>query len=333
MYEDLAAFIAAGLPPFSAVQGILEVHELRKNPLARMTREWASGMERGRGLAEVLQPWADPAEVAMIGAGERAGTLENALREAARLTRARHEMIAHARAKLTMPVIQILALFGLMYYIAATIVPAAKRLLPEQYMPGFAKGYFAFGDFTILWGPWIILSIVVMLAVIFRSMQRWTGPLREWFDGRFPWTLFRMMQSAFFLITVSAMMRAGMTMPAALAEIKRFAGPWMREHIQRMIDRLERGKRETVAMDTGLLLDNMSDRLLIYSRLPDFTVIMENLGRDAIVELRVSIDNIVGRINLVVMITVAVFILSTLFALGETSFAISDAVESRSRGF
>lgn len=332
MYEDLAAFVAAGLPPFSAVQGILEVHELRNNPLTRMTRDWVLGMEKGKGLAEVLQPWADPSEVAMIGAGERSGSLESALREAASLTRSRHEMIAHARTSLTMPVIQILALFGLVYYIAATIVPTAKRLLPDQYMPGFAKGYFAFGEFTITWGPWIMLAFVALLAAIFGSMQRWTGPRREWFDRRFPWTLFRAMQSAFFLITISAMMRAGMPMPTALAEIERFARPWMRDHIQRMMERLEKGKRETVAMDTGLLLNNMSDRLLIYSRLPNFTTIMENLGRDAIEGLRSSVNSITGKINLVVMLAIAVFIMSTIFALGETSFAISDAVENRSRG-
>lgn len=332
MYEDLAAFVAAGMPPFTAVSGILEVHELRGNPMAAMTREWAQGMEKGRGLADVMAPWADPAEVAMIGAGERSGKLEQALREAARLTRERHDMMSHAKRKLTMPVLQLLTLFGLVYYISSTIVPTARRLLPEQYMPGFAKAYFDFGDFVIGWGPWIILVAIAGLTLIFGTMQTWTGKRREWCDNRFPWTLFRALQSSFFLITVSAMMRSGMPMPQSLPELERFARPWMKEHIQRMMERLEKGNREPVAMDTGLLLDNMSDRLLIYSRLPDFTVVMENLGRDAIEGLKTSVDTMTGRINLAVMLAIAAFILATIFALGETSFAISDAVESRSRG-
>jgi type II secretory pathway component PulF len=333
MYEDLAAFIAAGMPPFEAVRGILEVHELRDHPLVAMTRAMSHGMASGQSLAEVLQPWADPAEVAMIGAGERSGALEKALRETSELTRARHDMLVHVRSKLTMPSIQILATFGLVYYIASTVVPAAKRLLPEKYMPGFAKGYFAFGDGFIQLGPWIGLAFIALMVLIFATMHTWTGEHRDRADRWFPWIAFRGLQNAFFLITVSAMMRSGMPMQLALSEMERFAKPWLKEHIQRMMERLGKGKRETVAMDTGFLLDDISDRLQIYSRLPNFTVVMENLGRDAMANIRQGMDQMASRINVVVMVIIAVFIVSTIFALGETSFAISDAVEKRSRGF
>lgn len=331
MYEDLGAFIAAGLPPFEAIKGILEVHTLRKSPLRYMTEEWVAGFERGKSLAGVMEGWADPAEVAMIASGEKSGSLQSSIMEVAELTRAKSDMVGHAKGQLAAPLVQIAALFGLVFYISSTVVPAAKRLLPDKYIPDFARGYFSFGEFFITWGPWIALAVVIMFTIIFATSQKWVGEWRDRFDTFFPWTLFRGLQGAFFLITLSAMMKSGMPMPAAIAEMQRFSNPWLKEHLARMRFRLEKGRREASAMDTGLLMPAMSDRLLIYDRLPNFTTVMRSMGRDAIVDVRKSINKTTATVNVVVMLLIAVFIMATIFALGETSFAISDAVESKTR--
>lgn len=331
MYEDLGAFISAGMPPFEAINGILEVHKMRKNPLTFMTQEWVKGYESGKSLAAVMVGWGDPAEIAMIDSGEQSGTLESSIKEVAQLVRAKNDMLSHAKSQLTAPLVQIAALFGLVYYISSTVVPAAKQLLPDEFVPDFARAYFAFGEFFISFGPWIALAIVVLGILISATSQTWVGNYRDKFDNIFPWTLFRGLQGAFFLITLSAMMKAGMPMPVALTEMLKFSNPWLKEHIARMKFRLDKGRREATAMDTGLLMPAMSDRLLIYDRLPNFTTVMRSMGRDSITDVRKSINKTTATVNVVVMLSIAVFILSTIFALGETSFAVSDAVESRSR--
>lgn len=331
MYEDLAAFQAAGIPPFEAIVAINDVQRRRGSPLEYMTSAWIETIESGGSIGDAMAPWVDPGEVTMIASGEKAGTLEESLREAAALTRERTEMISLAASKLVMPAILILALLGFVYYIAATIVPTAKSLLPDEFMPTFARGYFTFGEYAMNWGPWIILAVILLTLVIAVTLPLWTGTLRDRADRFFPWTLFRVMQSAFFLLTLSAMLRSGMAPMTSLVELKRYAKPWMRVHLERMIVGLTEGKKETEALDTGMLLRDMSDRLFVYSQLPEFPVVMSAMGRDAVADLKAKINTMTQTVAFMVMLLLAVFVLATVFALGETSFAISDMVEQQSR--
>lgn len=332
MYEDLAAFQEAGIPPYEAIVAINEVHRRRGNPLEYMTGDWIEALESGSSIGNAMAPWVDPGEVTMIASGEKAGTFEESLREAAKLTRQRKEMISLAASQLFMPVLLITALFGFVYYIAATIVPTARELLPDEFMPGFAKSYFGFGEFTLTWGPWLTLLLVVLAGLIVVTLPIWTGKWRDRADRLFPWTIFRSMQSAFFLLTLSAMLRSGMAPMTSLVELKRYSRPWVQMHLDRMIGGLTQGKRETESLDTGMLMRSMSDRLFVYSQLPDFSVVMKSLGEDAVINLKATINAITQTTAMVVMVLLALFVMATVFALGETSFAISDMVERQSTG-
>ncbi|WP_231373406.1 type II secretion system F family protein [Thioalkalivibrio sp. ALE19] len=340
LYEDLAAFQDAGIPPFSAMQSINEIHHRQrrsllllgkktKKPLWRMSDEWIRTIEKGGTVADALAPWADPAEVTMIAAGEESGELSEALRETSRLTRARGEMIKTAIGKLIMPVILLAALFGFVFYISATIVPTARELLPPDQMPWLASAYFGFGEWMLTYGPGLLIAFGVLVAVIFGSMPVWRGRYRNWADKVFPWTFYRMMQSAFFLLTLSAMLRAGIPPMKALTGLKKYARPWMAEHLERMMTRLRAGEKETQALDSGLLMDSMSDRLYIYSRLPDFSVVMNSLGGDAIKDLRENIVKVTTAVSTAAMLALALFVVATVFSLGQVSFSIQGQVDQQ----
>lgn len=332
MYDDLASFMEAGLPPYEALQGILDVYQLKRHPLEYMVRQWVDALHQGKTLAQALDGWCPPAEISMVASGERSGKLAAALREAANLTRGIREIMSEARTKLVMPIIQLGALFALVLYLSYTVVPAAKKLLPEQYMSSLVKGYFAFGEFVIAWGAWIVLGVVVALGVIFWTFPKWSSSLRYKLDGMLPWSLYRMLQSAALLVTLSAMTRAGVPMAQALQEVHKFSSPWLEHYLDEMMMRLRKGRRESVALDVGLLPDDMAARLMIYSRLPNFSDVMDQLGRDAIVRTKQTVSALASRINVSVMLLTAVFIMATIFSLGDVSFTISDVVEKRSKG-
>jgi len=328
-YSDIASFTEAGIPPFAAIGGILEVHRLRKNPLLPMTETWHKGMESGLGLADVMAEWVTPSEVTMIQSGEKSGSLAKALRSASELIVAQKQMMSETRKTLIAPVIYISALFSIMYFMMNNMSPAITRLVPKEFMPSFAASYFAFGDIFIALMPWVTAAFIVLSMLIFFTLSAWTGSMRSRADKLFPWTIYRAMQSSYFLITLAAMMRSGVPMKEALGQIQAHATPWVRVHVEAMIERLGKGRKEAAAIDTGMILDAMSDRLLIYSRLPDFTSVMESLGRDAVVELRASLAVITGSINMGVILITAAFIVSTLFSMMEVGFAVSDAVSQR----
>lgn len=330
MYSDIASFTNAGIAPASAIGGILEVHRLRKKPLRPMTELWFKGMESGLGLSDVMAEWVTPSEVTMIRSGEKSGSLAKALRSASELIMAQKQMMAETRKTLIAPVIYISVLFSIMYFMMNNMSPAITRLVPPEFMPDFAKAYFAFGDVFVAWLPWVAGVFVLISLLIYFTLSTWVGPLRGKADKVFPWTIYRTMQSSYFLITLAAMMRSGVPMRESLEQIQVHAAPWVRSHVDNMIARLGKGRKEAVAIDTGMILDAMSDRLLIYSRLPDFTSVMENLGQEAVVELRASLAVITGAINMGVILLTAAFIASTLFAMMEIGFAVSDAVSQRS---
>ncbi|WP_019583726.1 type II secretion system F family protein [Thioalkalivibrio sp. ALE16] len=350
LYRKMASMTAAGFPPTESIKKLNARHKARRNPLEFMTHDWIKRVGQGASLADALDGWADPAEVTIIAASDKVNDLQTGLQEAAELTEFRHKMTKMAVSKLTMPVVLLLSLFGLVYYIAATIVPSAQDMLPEEQMPDFAKAYFAFGEWMLDWGGWTALGVVALAIALVISFPIWKGSaefqkkkssgnrwekkesLRDYADKAFPWTLYRSMQGAFFLLALSSMLRGGMTAANSIRSLSQYSTPWLRQHLSLMGAKLKGGLPESKALETGLLSHEMSDSLAIYGDLPDFAEAMKTIGDDAMSDLESSVSRISSLTSVAVMVLLAAFILATIFALGETSFAISDAVEQQSMG-
>lgn len=322
-YADLAAFDAAGHAPFRALEKMRSVGRRRRSLRWLMTilDSALRSAARGGSVAESLRPWIPGEEAAMLVAGENGGNLRGALNELATLLAAKIAVGASLRKNLIAAALSFAGLVALMIYILKTVMVQARPLVPDATLAkmSIAPLYFQLGELLMAWLiPLLVLAAIAAGAVIW-SLAHWApDPLRRKLDAHVPpWSLYGRLQAAFFLVTAASMMSAGQPFRVAVEEIRRFAAPWTRSHLNATLRRLAAGQGEVASMLTGMLPWDVEDRLLIYADLPDFRHVMQMSARDSMASLLAKVNFIGGAVKTVAMAMMAVFILFTVAAIGE----------------
>lgn len=333
-YTDLAAFDRAGIPPYQAIQRVRQVARPRRSLkwLVRLLNPVIRAGGEGAGIAQAMRPWIPAEEAAMLAAGEKGGHLADALSELSGLLAKRLEIRAALKKNLLLAGIMMVVLIGLMWFILKTVLAQATTLVtPEVFAKlEIAPGYIAFGQFFLKW-LWLIAILATAIGVgVSVSLPRWKpSRVRMWLDRKMvPWSLYARVQASFFLISAAAMMRAGQPFRAAAEDIQRFAAPWAKTYVRRMLARLAGGQDEVHAMQVGMLPWDVEDRLTVYAMLPEFREVMQATARDSMGQLLRRVDLIGNIIRVSIMAILALFIIATLASLGEISMGIQESVKN-----
>lgn len=333
-YADMAAFLGAGKTPNEIMSEMLVIAQKRKRlrNLAIILKDALKGLEGGKSsLGVALAPWVPAVEASMIVSGEQSGTLEGSFKELAWNVGEQARIKEAAMAK-GLPIASlILAAIALMIYVITMVVPQASKMITPAIAAELliAPHYIAGGQWVIEWMVPIGIALVAAVIGATMSLSRWTGKQRIRADRiALPWSVYSWTQASFFLSSAAAMLKSGTTFRDALKEMQRNASPWQRWHMRRMLSSLQAGAPEVRAMDTGMLPEPVMDRLLMYASLPSFPDAMQRLAKDSIKMYEKTINALASRIQIGVMIGLAVFILLTFASLGEVSLAVEDAANA-----
>jgi hypothetical protein len=120
--------------------------------------------------------------------------------------------------------------------------------------------------------------------MVARSMPMLTGPVRIALDGMPPWSIYRLSMGGGWLLSVSAMLEAGLVNKDVLQNVLGGAAgnPWLHERTQAVIDRLALGLNLGEAMDTRFrfpdaeLVEDMRD----YAKSSNFSLVMARIGKE-----------------------------------------------------
>lgn len=93
-----------------------------------------------------------------------------------------------------------------------------------------------------------------------------------------PWSIFREYQAASFLIGMAALVRSGRPFDAAIRDVARIASPWLRAHLDTMLDRARAAERSGEAMNTGLLGKEVARYIRDFDRMGSFRNSLDAVG-------------------------------------------------------
>lgn len=333
-YKDMANADAAGIPPIQALTRMREVSAPRRSLrwLVNILDPVLKNAANGASFAVSMRPWVPPEDAALLSAGEEVGDLGSALRELVSLLESKLKVTGALKKNLIPSGVMLIAIIVLLIIIMNTIGPQAKEMVPAEIMSGLdiLPHYIGFGEFIIRWGWLVALLVMGVGIVVWLSLSRWRpNPFREALDARVPpWSLTARVQTVFFLISASSMMRSGRTFKAAVEQIQRFSTPWSRDYLRQMLGRLRAGSSEIRAMQVGMLPWDVSDRLNFYAQLPDFAQVMQETARDSMEKLLRKVDFIGAMIRLVMMVLLAAFIIFTLMSVYDMSDGIERAAKN-----
>lgn len=127
--RQLATLIGAGLPLAQSLNTVLEQTENKK--LQSIVQEITASVEGGKALSESFAKFPtvfDPVFLALVGAGEISGTLDEALQRVANQQEKDAAIASKIKGALTYPIIVLVVIVGVMAFMLFTVVPQVEKL-------------------------------------------------------------------------------------------------------------------------------------------------------------------------------------------------------------
>ncbi|EEQ11723.1 type II secretion system F family protein [Yersinia mollaretii] len=332
IYEKLGKFIANGVP---ITQALAEIHlhlsvdgTKPDNPKAQAVEQWRRTVLNGQPFARALQGWAPKNEISLLEAGEISGRFDQAVQDVLFVYTA-GKRIRSALAGLVYPLF-LMCTTGLYMYIFGTqVVPAFDAILPKERWQGTGHTMALMAEFVQTGLLPLVIFLIIMVIVILSTMAIWTGKIRRVFDRFPPWSIYRLVIGSNFLISFSALLNAGISVPDALQILARNASPWYRERLLATRLQMLNGARNIgdALHRTGLNFPSweMIIDIRSYSALAGFDDMLNKLSRewldDAVVGINRQLD-VFRNIAIVIMGLIFMWLAAGMFELQQQ---LSDA--------
>ena len=156
------------------------------------------------------------------------------------------------------------------------------HIINESFWPEWALPLIRFEVFFA--AHWQLSALIILVVAIYWwSIPRWTGRVRSAFDKIPPWSTYRDRQAASFLGTLGGLLNAGMELDAALVRIERGADPWLKWHVKQIRKRLLRaGHNPISSLNTGLFATSLMDMIEDAARTRSCDSTLTHLGTSAL---------------------------------------------------
>jgi len=195
----------------------------------------------GHSLPDVLATWVPREEAALISAGIRSGSVPRSLEQADKLIVARRRIMGQVLMASVYPVLLLSLGGGLLTVNNRLLIPTLSKLSPPESWTGSLGFMNQVSVFTTAYGSVAALGGVALVGLVFWSLPRWRGRLRRIADLLMPWSIYKDLQGAVFLMNVSALLEAGVPHLDAVRILHDFGSPWLRERLNAVMDGISMG--------------------------------------------------------------------------------------------
>ena len=302
-YRKIASFLKNGvsLPDTLRILQRFATDDGRKpkDPQALVLKEWSDRVGNGQSFGRAVIGWVPTADRIVIEAGEAAGSLATALENALFIQDSGKKIRSAIIGGVAYPAfLSILAIFLLIIF-GVRIVPAFEEVLPRDRWTGTAAKMATVSDFVNYGLLPTVIAFGAVLGVVFYSLPRWVGAWRCRADKVVPWSLYRLNMGAGFMLSVSALVKAGVKVPDILRILMRGAPPWYHERMSETLRHINNGDNLGDALhrtrkhfpDEETVKD-----LRAYAGFNNFDETLELLGRQWVEE---SVDKIKAQMSVV----------------------------------
>lgn len=291
-----------------------------------LVNRYASG--NGASLRELMYGIAPVSDMMLLSAVDDAGEGKaEALERAAEAVDFQIRSFKTLMISLATPAIA-LPLVGALCIITSEIIASIARDAPASVWVGFNGFVRVIAEFiNAHWGK-VFLGIVATVAFVIWQLPRWTGPNRVKADGLPGFSLYRDYNAAVVLSAMSMMIGSGKTMKQALEDLRLNATPWLRWHLQRVINSLDDNPTDYMAaFSRGLMPLSVRARLnSLLDSSKSFDVALVALGTSEVKRLEGAVKVSAETVNWT--LTGALVALAVVLSIGQMTIASALSNES-----
>jgi type II secretory pathway component PulF len=310
-YSKLISAIHNGRNLYEVLKFLLDRYSEKnpKDPKAVAMRVFISKMDERSKLSYTLQGWVSNEEIAIIDAGEESGELVDSLELAKNIIINQKKMKATLVKSLTYPFILVNVAIGVLFFLGNYVIPQITESMgnPETW-EGVARSLYDVSlfvqskDFYIMIGGLLLMSVV-----IFKTMASdwFNSPVRKYFDKVPPWSIYRDMQGAAFMISLSSMIKAGIKMHDSLIRMANNSSPWTKNRIRKIIHAQKSG-HPNIGDALYATKQNFPDEetiydVIFYQSSGNLDEILEKIGQENLDRTLKNLEVTSGRINAVAL--------------------------------
>ncbi len=253
-----------------------------------MLADWLHSLRSGRSLADVLTEWLPADEATIINVNAREKKDKEGFELAKLLADSKAQMIGSLAGQLAMPVMAILLVLGMIAMIGVSLVPDLVRGQDVSKWPWAGQAVVGISDFIINWSWALLLGFFGTTVVVVMSLGRLRpdtpglGRLRPFLDYFPPWSIYKTIAGAAFLLSLASLLKAKVELKPAIAELMRSSNAYTRYYLELMDDGMSSGQY-TIIADCGLLEDNTANTIADFLRLSDsFDIAVEKMGNKSV---------------------------------------------------
>ena len=274
----------------------------RNSPLELVMDEVIAAYQDGQDLDEAFSSFIPPEEAMLLRAGSQTD-LSRALELCVDMIKARRSIMSSLVSALAYPLLLLVMFCGMLWVLAFMVFPEL-RLLGEPSQWGMAARIL-FGSAEFIASPWgALLAALLLLGVVtsMLSLPLWTGSLRLKAEKYAPWSIYRLLNGATWMMSVATLMRAGMKFIFILDDMLELEqmSPWLRERVQRIRQVYQHGDRLASALKAAGMnfpSPEVIEDLLAYEELPSFYDNFYNIAREWLETSQKEITRKAGALN------------------------------------
>ncbi|EFE5937835.1 conjugal transfer protein [Escherichia coli] len=247
LYDDFRQYLLDGLSVLATFDKLIENYTRRGrnpgNPIGKILSECRQNIMAGYSLADSLREWIPDQELSIIDSCDVAGRVTDGFRNAIFIAEGTDKIFRSIKSSLMIIAYMFALTFGIVVMFCVLLVPLLKQSVPlEKWNVAQLGVWYFYVTVTEYW--YLILFVLVGASVlIFKTLSRWTGNVRFWFDKFPPFSIYKRLNGATFILNVNAMLSAGIPMETAITNmVDSCESPWMLERLEAMRGAIEDGE-------------------------------------------------------------------------------------------
>ncbi len=292
---------------------MIESHNGKKpnEPFAIVMREWQKNLERGMSFSDATRGWIPMDETLLITSGNLSSlavALENITRVVEGTTRIKRAM----RSAITYPLFLLALTFGIIIMVGVYLVPPLAEVAgPDMIWRGTARSLIWLSGFATHYWSAVVFGVSVLFLIVWFSLANWSGWLRSKFDEFPPWNIYKIEVSAGWLMSLSAMVSAGATLPDAMRMLADNSSKYLRSILERALGFISNGDNLGVALqnaDRNFPDAEIIGDLTIYADMNGFDTNLDAVANDYLNESVRKMESISNTLNSVGILLVSAII-------------------------
>jgi len=336
-YEDMAFSIRAGM----SLNDILRVAASRaaksgEKGLSSLLYGWSKKLgdrEIKGSFAAAIKSDVPHLDTMVLSGFEEAGRLADGLVELSKIIKQSGAIKSAVLGAVGSPLFSLSVILAVAAFFGKDIMPAFANNAPVEKWPLIGQVSYVF---TTVVANYIIIIVPAAIGCVwgfFWLLPNWASPLRKKLDRFAPFSLYQNYQSATFLVVMSSLIKAGLSLDSALRLLSKSGSRWMRMYLSISISKLgDMGNTDpSAAFDTGFFPTRIMWRIQDSAKRGGFAESIKNIADNSFDKISDGVVFQAAVINKVSFLITGFILIGLVAGVLQTGMGIKDIITAAAK--